>query len=780
MRKPVPILELVDYLGILGKRKWNVLACLLVGLMGAGVVFVLMPKMYLSSTLILVESQKVPTDFIKPVTVDTIEERLISIQQQIFSRTLLQKIIEEFDLYRDERKSDPLEEVIEEMRKHIKVETVDTRLRKNIQAFTIAYEGEIPLTVMRVTNKLAALFIEENLRVREQLVEGTTQFLDQELQSLKTTLDQQEKQISEYKNKYMGQLPQQVETNLRTLDRLQMELQNANDTLRMAEEKRDILRDALNDPMGTSLPGMSPLRTRLQQLKGQLIQLQAEYKDTYPDVVQTKLQIQELEAQLKGGASKGTAGEGGSAQGLSGVEVADASGSGDVLSNRNLEAQFRTMETEIQIRKKRKLETEKQIREFERRIEATPAHEQALSILMRDYENNHRNYEALLNKKMTAKISESLEKRQKGEQFRVIDPANLPVKPAKPDPWKVFFGGAFAGLVLAGGSIWWLDFRNLPFRRQEEIEAALALPVLATIPHMSGPWLGEDTPQTLEDIPQEGMWARLLTIVSRNKKPGAEGQKAAVLQATRNALAAEQFRVLAGRVIQARAKKGTRVLAVTSALPGEGKSTLAMGTAVTLARDYLEDTILIDGDLRNPSVSARLGRDDEKGLMNVLAGECDLDAALFQHSHPNLKVLTVGTSDMDRLGLPAMRLQMQKLLDDLKHRGVFVILDAPPILPMADMNLYSEIVDGMVLVVKANLTPQHVVIEALEFLAGGSVVGAVLNDLLNIQGRSYYSGYTSTRYGMLEPPPLLYLPGKTGPARGPGQPTAQGRRGKQT
>ena len=122
------------------------------------------------------------------------------------------------------------------------------------------------------------------------------------------------------------------------------------------------------------------------------------------------------------------------------------------------------METEIQIRKKRKLETEKQIREFERRVEATPTHEQELSILMRDYDNNRKNYEAVLNKKMTAKISESLEKRQKGEQFRVIDPANLPVKPVKPDPLKVFLGGVFAGLVLGGGSIWWLDFRNLPFR----------------------------------------------------------------------------------------------------------------------------------------------------------------------------------------------------------------------------------------------------------------------------------------------------------------------------
>jgi polysaccharide biosynthesis transport protein len=129
------MLELSDYLEILKRRKWLVLTCLVVGLLGAGIVFILMPKVYRSSTLVLIESQKVPTDYIKPVVVDTIEERLITIQQQILSRTLLQKIIEEFALYKDELKRAPLEEVIEKMRKDIKVTTVDDSMHRNIQAF---------------------------------------------------------------------------------------------------------------------------------------------------------------------------------------------------------------------------------------------------------------------------------------------------------------------------------------------------------------------------------------------------------------------------------------------------------------------------------------------------------------------------------------------------------------------------------------------------------------------------------------------------------------------
>ncbi len=773
MRQVVTLLDVSDYLEILRRRAWVVLACVLVGLLGAGVVFLVMPKTYRSSTLILVESQKVPTDFIKPVTVDTIEERLISIQQQIFSRTLLQKIMEEFKLYQDELASKPLEDVIEDMRKDIKVTTVDDRLRRNIQAFTIAYEGNDPQTVMKVTYKLAALFIEENLRVREQLVEGTAEFLEHELVKVKEKLDLQEKQISEYKMKYMGEMPAQVEANLRTLDRLQSELQNINEAVRLSEEKREILRDFLNDPTGGNLtPGApaSSVGALLQQQKTKLAQLQAEYKESYPDVVETKRQIQELEAQLAGESSKG--GEVGASNReteSSGIESEQASGERQGVANRNWEAQLRTLAAEIKVRQQRRTQIEKQIREFERRLEATPKHEQQLSMLLRDYENNRRNHESLQTKKIAANISESLEKRQKGEQFRIVDPANLPVKPVKPDPLRVFMGGFVAGLALAGGSIWWKDLRNLPFRRPEEVEAALECPSLATIPYMSGLWESDYSPEAFPPITEARRWARwvawpakLLGWLRQALPWGSKGlsrkQSQLVVQANMNALGAEQFRVLAGRVIQLREKKGVRVLAVTSSLVGEGKTTVSVGLAVTLARDYLVDTILIDGDMRNPSVSARLGRHNDKGLVNVLAGECDLDAALFQHAHRNLRVLCAGKSDGDQLSLPAMRGEVQKLLDGLRHRDLLVIVDGPPILPIADMNLYAEIVDSILLVVRGRETPQRVVIEALDFLEGRKIEGVVLNGVVDLQ-RAYYSAYTSSRYTIAEPPLLPHQPG---------------------
>lgn len=733
------MLEFADYLDVLKRRKWIVLLWLIVGLVGAAVAFVFMPKVYRSSTLILVESQKVPTDYIKPMAVDTIEERLITIQQQILSRTLLQKIIEEFHLYADELKRQPLDDVVDLMRRDIKVTTVDDRMHRNIQAFTISYDGYDPLLVMQVTNKLASLFIGENLKVREQLVEGTSEFLDQELLRVKDKLDRQEAEITAYKQKHMGQLPQQSEAMLRTLDRLNIELQTQHDMLRMLVERREIMRDAIESTSGS--PGavihLSP-KARLRQLREQLAQLLAEYKDTYPDVLRLRREIKDLETRIARGPAKEDLEE----------DV--------VVSGSDVDAQLRTVEAEIRVRRQRVADLERQIKDLEHRMETMPLREQELSVLLRDYENTNKHYQTLLANKETAKVTEQMEKRQKGEQFRVLDPANFPVKPIKPDPLKVFMAGIVGGLGLAAGTIWWLDFRNLPFRRPEEIEVSLGLPMLATIPHMFIAGSHEASNGAPDHPPRWKRWFKRVQPTAPAPSNGTMlqklptgGKSQRVLQAHMNALGAEQFRVLAGRIVQAREKKGAKILAVTSSLSGEGKTTVALGLAITLARDYLEETILIDGDIRNPEVSSRMGLQNEAGLINVLAGQCRLDQALSQHTHPNLRILPAGTVEHGGPGLTASRLGMQELLGDLRQRGVLVVLDAPPILPMADMNLFSEVVDGIVLVVRAEQTPQGVVGEALRFLAGGSIEGVVLNDL--ITPRHQYYG----RYAMAEQPPVL-------------------------
>ncbi|MGH7184333.1 MAG: GumC family protein, partial [Nitrospiraceae bacterium] len=206
-----------EYWTIIVRRKWLVISSFLVGVTIASVLCVALPKSYRSSTSILIEDQKIPDDYVKGIGGASIQERLTMIQQQVMSRTLLSQIIDEFKLYGRQVKRTGLESAIEGMRKEIKVETVGTTgvRGKSVEAVTISYAHEHPMTAMQVTAKLASLFIEENLKVREQLVTGVSVFLEQELHDAKTALEAQERAISLYKTKYMGLLPEQMEANLR-------------------------------------------------------------------------------------------------------------------------------------------------------------------------------------------------------------------------------------------------------------------------------------------------------------------------------------------------------------------------------------------------------------------------------------------------------------------------------------------------------------------------------------------------------------------------------------
>src|SRR5690242_7342406 len=214
------------YWGLIVRRRGLVLATIVVSILVAGSLCLVLPKSNRSSTLILIENPKIPEDIIKGIVGGSVEERLTMIQQQVMSRTLLGQVIDEFNLQGANRGED-LDATIENIRKNIKVDMVGTRGR-SIEAFTISFGHENPVTAMKVTAKLASQFIEENLKAREQMVTGVSAFLEQELTSAKTALETQEQAIGRFKTKHIGLLPEQMEANLRALDRLQLDL-NATD-----------------------------------------------------------------------------------------------------------------------------------------------------------------------------------------------------------------------------------------------------------------------------------------------------------------------------------------------------------------------------------------------------------------------------------------------------------------------------------------------------------------------------------------------------------------------
>lgn len=250
--------RLIEYFNIFWRRKW----WFLIPFVGIMVITALLirylPRTYLSTTLVLVEGQRVPTAFVQSTVSETVEGRLSTIRQQILSRSFLQKIIGEFGLYKDSQEDS--ETILKMMKKSVEINTVGKgKDARGVDSFTIGYIGLDPQVTMQVADRLAALFIEENLKIREQLVVGTTAFIDSQLEELKKKLEQQEGAVSQFKQVNSGALPGQMEANMRMLDRLQIELRNLKTTLQ-------------------------PLLQAQQDRKRQLIILKKTHQDHHPAV----------------------------------------------------------------------------------------------------------------------------------------------------------------------------------------------------------------------------------------------------------------------------------------------------------------------------------------------------------------------------------------------------------------------------------------------------------------------------------------------------------------
>ena len=469
--------SLKDYIEIGLRRKWWIIIPFVACLALSYVYYKRLPKIYMASTLILVQPQEVPEDYIKPTVKSLVSDRLNTLSQQILSRTRLESVINEFNLYSAWMEKVTMEEIVELMRKSITIEVQRTRGPDVQNTFTISYEGRDPREVMMVTNRLASLFIQENLRAREQQATGTSEFLERELSTIEVALKDKEKDIRAFKERYMGELPEQLDANLRILERLQDQIKNSNDARKAAEERRIMLQREISElseqarsVVGGEVPSENPLVAQMTELKARLAELKSMYTDKHPDVIDTKIQIARLEKDI---AEQGD-----------GNERASSTGSPLIFdpSLARLKGELTEAKLEINRLKVEGESLREQIAMYQRRVENTPKREQELFTLTRDYDLLKANYQSLLDKRIQAKMAENLERRQLGEQFRVLDPARMPERPIKPDRRKIILIGTFLGLVLGGGLGYIKESMDRSFRKPEEIEGFLGFPVIAAIP----------------------------------------------------------------------------------------------------------------------------------------------------------------------------------------------------------------------------------------------------------------------------------------------------------
>jgi polysaccharide chain length determinant protein (PEP-CTERM system associated) len=475
-----------DILSILRRRFWLLLLPTAIIAATTAAVARKLPDWYRSETVILVVPQRVPENYVKSTVTARIEDRLQSIQQQILSRTRLERVIQDFNLYEEERRTGIMEDIVERMRtQHVQIQVVRG------DAFKVSYVGREPRTVMRVTERLAALFIDENTRDREIQAEGTNQFLEAQLEDARRRLIEQEKKLEAYRRAHSGELPTQLDSNLQALANTQMQIQSIVESVNRDRDRRLVLERQLAEfsaPLPAPAPAVAPASadalattgTAAQQLdaaRAQLKLLELRFTAGHPDIALMKRRVADLEKKADAEALTAP---------MSDVTARPVSPEEAARERRraNLADEMEQLDRQIAD----KLTEEKRLRgvtaSYQARVDAVPTRETELIELTRDYAGVQKMYDQLLAKREDSKIAANLERRQIGEQFKLLDPARMPERPYSPDRKQMnlmgIAGGLAIGVLLAG----LLEYRDTSFHKDEDVVNVLSLPVLAVVPLM--------------------------------------------------------------------------------------------------------------------------------------------------------------------------------------------------------------------------------------------------------------------------------------------------------
>ena len=487
--QPESQLDIGYYVNLVLRRRWFVIIPLFLALIAGIYLAVALPKKFQAETLILIEPQRVPDNYVQAIVSSDLESRIATIKEMILSRTNLLKIIDNFDLFTGPKYADMfLDDKIEAMRKYTTVDIVSDRRNRTANAFKITFEAEEPRKVMQVVNAMATLVIDQNLKVRESQAVGTVEFLENELVKMRGRLEEVEAKLKDFRETHMGELPDQLASNLMVLERLQQQLSDKQKGLREEKNRLSSLENQIQfareqASMIVTAPAATDNRepTTLEGLKQQLADYKIRYTPQHPDVIRLQRKIEELEKESP--PLSATSGDGGSSRPAGSVGL-PATGRGveaDLITQRNSAAR------EIAAIREELSALQDQVAVYQRRVEDTPKLEQELLSLKRDYDNTQKTYDSLLARKQEAEVAANMERQQKGEQFRILDPARLPDKPQSPDMRKLFLMCVMAGLGLGGGLIFLLEFLDKSVKKLESVPRKLGIPLLVAVPKIDHP-----------------------------------------------------------------------------------------------------------------------------------------------------------------------------------------------------------------------------------------------------------------------------------------------------
>jgi len=734
-------ISLARFTGVIRKHKLCVILTTLIVTAGVVVYVFGEPKIYRSEAL-LADTTAAVEDYVKPSTSvpqtpSNIQDKIWVIRENLFSPVVLEPVIKEFHL---DEKPDDWATRFDNIRKNLSdsfpflapgevpPQISNERLLQQVKqkiviqveapdAFSLAYDADNPKQAMDVSNRLAQALVERTSAATEKTASFAADFLKSEVERVKQKLDRQNAEIQDFHQRTSDDLTTRMASDLRVLEDLQQRLhakteQISNEQAHHAavlNEMQDLERRGALDSKEKSAD-----QTQLDALRLKLKQLQAMYTEEHPEIKSTEKEIRDLERTIAAADSNGPGhGEPSTAQ----------------MRYVQLKAELQSSEQLLQSYRKQEADLASQLANYQRRAESAPKNDRMLAELVREYETTRADYQSLLEKQMQAQIDQRLNAKNRDSVFRIVRQARLPLVPYGPHRVRISLAGLAAGLGLSIGLAFFMESRDTAYDTADEFQDSIDLPVLAVVPTITARNGLKSTPLNppanshIKPLQIEGKTAVKNSIVTLSDPAS---------------IAAEQYGILAMEVRQRLGRDGSRMLAITSPAGGEGKTVTSLNLSIALSKTMENEVLLVECDLRKPRMHEYLGARAEKGFSELLQRPDDpLDSYLWRLN--GLSIIQGGPILHDPLKLLASA-RTQAVFENLRKKFKLIVVDLPPIVPIADSHVISDLADGVLLVIRARHTRRELLKHALRGFHASNIIGVALN-AVDLQQTKYYYAY---------------------------------------
>lgn len=478
-------LTIRDYLGVVRRHSFYVLATFVLVLITSVVVAIVIPPVYQSVGTIMIESQQIPTDFVKDSVNSFADERIEVVKQRVMTRENLIKIIDKYQLFADKRSSKSLSDIVDLTKEAIGVTLISADVsqgqgRKSTIAFQISFDYKSPDVAHNVASELVTLFLAENIKSRTQRATETTGFLEKEAARQKEELEKIELKVADYKRQHANALPENADMHMSILQRDEQALRETERDIKTADEELRYLDIELTSakagvglaakPADSAQPVKNPAE-ELESLKAEYTRLSATYNEEHPTLRALKRKIDKLEASLPATTSADNKSQ------------AAPLGSKDLIVAK-VQAQIDSAKSRRESLIQQQQSLRASLAQMESSVSQTPQVQLGLTSLLRDYDSAKAKYTEMLSKVDTAKVSENLEQENKAERFTVLEPPAFPERPTKPNRKKIIGIGFAAGIALGLGLAMMLETIDGKLRGAEAIAAHFNMKPLVVVPYM--------------------------------------------------------------------------------------------------------------------------------------------------------------------------------------------------------------------------------------------------------------------------------------------------------